>query len=194
MRFLAHLGCQLSDNDPMRALVVAVILAGAGAAHAQSAATAGEPAPTVTERYGATIAIADAISVAALGTGVVLLTTTEGTGGRVVGVVATVVGAGGYIWASPIVHQLRGRRELAKVDIAMRVVIPGLAAGIAAGTTACTNDEPMCEQSKTPIFVAGAAGIAVATTIDIVFFAKHRVPYVAPARDGGVVAGIGGVF
>lgn len=40
----------------------------------------------------------------------------------------------------------------------------------------------------------GGGGIVVASTIDIVFFAKYRVPYVAPADGGGAVAGIAGRF
>ena len=179
-------GRSSGDNGGVRVLVVAlVMLAGVGDVRAQA---------TTEESYRTTIAVADGISVATLGTGVYLLTSTDGTGGRVVGVIATVIGAGGYIWASPIVHRMKGRDEWSKVDIGMRIIIPGLAAGIVAGTTACAKDDVDCEQAKAPIILAGAAGIAVTSAIDIAFFAKRSVPYVAPTTAGGLVLGVAGAF
>jgi hypothetical protein len=146
------------------------------------------------ESYRGSLAVADALSVATLGTGVYLLTSTDGTGGRVVGVIATVIGGGGYIWASPIIHKMKGRDEWSKVDIGMRIIVPGMAAGIVAGTTACSKDDVDCEQALAPIILAGAGGIAVASAVDITFFGMRSVPYVAPTTAGGAVLGVAGAF
>ena len=170
----------------MRWLVVA-LLAWSTSAHAQT------PAETRTERYGTTIAIADGISVAVLAGGIAVTARSDGGGTRAVGIIGIVIGAGGYIWASPIVHHMRGRRELSKIDIGMRIFIPGLAAGITAGVTACPNDDDACEANPTPILIAGGIGMVVASTIDIVWMAKQRVPYVAPTQTG-VVLGVAGAF
>jgi hypothetical protein len=64
--------------------------------------------------------------VAALASGIALIRTHDSGGLRIVGVISTTVGGAAYVWASPIVHHLRGRAELSKVDIALRVLIPGL--------------------------------------------------------------------
>jgi hypothetical protein len=170
----------------MRWWVVALVL--------WSSSVSAEPTQMRTERYGATIAIADGISAGVLAGGIALTATSDGGGTRAVGIIGIVVGAGGYIWASPVVHHLRDRRELSKVDIGMRILVPGLAAGIAAGTASCPNDEDSCDSKTTAIFVAGGVGMVVASAVDIVWMAKQQVPYVAPASHGGVVLGLAGAF
>ena len=155
--------------------------------------TASARAETRTERYGTTIAIADGASVAFLGTGAYLIATNDRGGPRTVGILSTIVGAGGYIWASPIVHHLRERRELAKIDIGLRIVIPGLSAGIAAGVASCPDGDKSCSEKTRTILIAGGAGIAVMTALDIAVFAKQEVPYVAPTQ-GGAVVGLAGRF
>jgi hypothetical protein len=52
------------------------------------------------------------------------------------------------------------------------LIIPGLAAGIAARTATCPNDEKSCDSKTTAIFVAD----------------------VAPASHGGAVVGVAGAF
>ena len=167
----------------MRFACLLLFLTLATAAHAE----------TRTERYGTTIAIADGISVAFLGTGVYLIATNDSGGARTVGILSTIVGAGGYVWASPIVHHLRDRAELAKIDIGLRIFIPGLSAGIAAGVASCPNDEKSCAEKTRTILIAGGIGIAATTALDIAIFAKREVPYVAPT-PGGAVVGLAGSF
>ena len=180
---------QPCDNDSMRWVMVALIL-WTSSAYAE----APQSPQTRTERYGTTIAICDGISAAMLGGGIALTMASDGGGGRALGIIGIVVGGGGYLWASPIVHRMRGRDELYKIDIGMRVLIPGLAAGIAAGTASCPNDDKSCDSKTRTILFAGGVGMAVTTAFDIVFFAKQQVPYAAPVAGGGMVLGVAGAF
>ena len=163
----------------MRALIVLAILTGTAYA---------DPEPqTQTEYYGGTIAVVDGISVGVLGGGIALIATQDSGGLRVLGIITTVIGAGGYIWGSPIVHYLRDRDELAKIDIGLRVIVPGLSAGIAAGVTPCPEGDGACDKRVIATLIAGAAGIVLVSALDIAVFAKRQVPYVAPTPGGATV-------
>ena len=167
----------------MRWLGVAFFLCGAAPAIAQP------KTETRTIRYGGAIAIADGISLAFLGGGLALISNYQG-GPRVVGILSTIAGAGGYLWASPIVHYTRGRDEVYKLDIGMRVIVPAI--GIAAGSQlAKCADDTFCDDVRNGMLIGGALGVAITSGIDIALMAK--VTYAAPV-PGGAVIGLAGYF
>jgi hypothetical protein len=169
----------------MRWLVFVFVLSGS-AAFAQDTHTR-------TERYGTTIAIIDGASAAMLAGGITLIATHDSGGLRVVGILATIAGSATYVWGSPIVHHLRDRPVLSKSDIALRVAVPGLFAGLGAAITQC--DDPPCGRQRTAALIGGGAGILLVSALDIAIFAKQDVviPYAAPVATGGVV-GVAGRF
>jgi hypothetical protein len=134
------------------------------------------------ESYAKRVVIADAVTTAVLGTGLVIFATTEfgeyDQGARA-GAVASILVIGGlasYLVTPQILHAQRGntrgllRSAVTRVGLPMVVGLVGAAIGDENGAA-----------------LGAGVGLVTAMVLDWTVYAKHTRPFVVPTRDGVTV-------
>ncbi len=168
------------------------------------------PPVTYTKRYGSTIALADAASVAAIVVGTILIVSAafsdydcdydcdDDSGSVGLGVVLMIGGSAGYVFGGPLIHNYHGNGSASGKSIALRLGLP--LAGALAGAALSAGDES-CYDCDDYSGGLSALGVISAMVIDWTVLAKKQVrvdapvvPYAAPMHGGGMTLGVGGTF
>lgn len=171
----------------------------------------GPPAPTYTKRYGTSIALADAASVAAVFVGAMLVVAGalseydceyecgDNDGSVALGFVLMIGGSAGYVFGGPLIHRHHGNSSGAGKSLALRLGLPlaGVLIGSALRDDNCSDYD--CGDDYSGQLTS--LGVASAMVIDWAFLAKKQVrvpgpvmPYATPVHGGGMTFGVGGSF
>lgn len=154
--------------------------------------------PTRTHRYGAKIAVADALSFGAMLVGVIMLVSTIDTEDSdddvTVGAVLMLGGAAGYVLGGPIVHSSEGNKSGAWKSVGLRLGLPLLGGVI--------GEAMRDESSGDDDAGASLSGIGILTAMVVDWFVLAKVerpvpgylPYATTNRDGDVTFGLAGSF
>jgi hypothetical protein len=172
-------------------LVIAMLLATAGVAHAQAP---GETAPRKIHRYGWKVA---AVDLAAVGLALVGTVDAVEHDGHSWGVVAIGAGVATYLFGGPVVHGRRGNAGAASWSVAVRMLVPVGAGGVGALVGwAHGKDREAGMGTLTGAAIGMGVGVPLAMAIDWFVLARERkvTPVVEPLRGGGAVAGLAGTF
>jgi hypothetical protein len=155
------------------------------------------PATTHTERYGATIALVDGLSMAAVVAGLVVAVSqidSSSDEDETFPIVLVLGGCAGYVLGGPLVHHYKHNDRSAWISLGLRLGLPTL--GSVIGASATRNDPDGSGAGGS----LASLGLVSAMVIDWVVLAKHQVadvavmPYVSPNPGGGMSAGLGGRF